>query len=169
MSVFLEFHFRLNIYSGNASEFENLRSSSFDGVYMTTSAAIAHYNMKNFRKGHIAMTKDKILLLPYAIYFRKNSCLEKTINLQIGRFSANGLISVWTDDLTHEKLAKVYLRSERFQMRVPKKLSMDQFWGVFVVCMLMYVISAAIFVMELVAVRFKFIRVLLDFCTLKKC
>lgn len=158
-------HSSLEIFSGNLSELENLRSSSFQGVYMSTSAAISEYNMRNFRKGHILMADDKVLLLPYSIFFRKHSCLVNAINWEINKYTSNGLISRWTSDLTHEKQIKEVIRNEQLQMQTPKKISLQQIRGVFIICALMYLISGVVFVMELLTVKFEFIRVLFDFCT----
>lgn len=149
------------------SELENLRSSSFDGVYMATTAAIAHYNMLHFRRGHILMTHDRTLVLPYSIFFRKHSCLTDVINVEISKYTSNGLISEWVARLTNEKLAKVYMRSEQLQQQAPETISMDQIRGIFVICAFFHLISGAVLVLEILTVKYEFLRVLMDFCTFK--
>lgn len=114
------------------------------------------------------MAKDRNLLLPYGIYFRKHSCLVQAFNWEINKYTSNGLISSWTAGLTHEKLIKEYIHNERLQLQAPQKLSMKQIQGVFIICMVMYLISGGILVIELLAGRFKFIRVVVEFCIFKK-
>lgn len=135
---------------------------------MSTTAAISHYNLQNYRKGIILMAKDRMLLLPYGIYFRKHSCLVQAINREINKYTSSGLISAWTADLTHEKLIKEYIHNEQLQLQAPQKLSMKQIQGVFIICMVMYLISGGILVIELLADKCKFIRVVVEFCTFKK-
>lgn len=162
-----EFIFSLKIFSGNLSELENLRSSSYEGVYLATTTAIYHYNMNNFRKGYILMTEDKVRKLPYVIFFPKHSCLEHTISVEINQYLANGLISIWTENLTHGKLIKKFIRSEQILMQTPKIISLNQMRGFFIICLIMYSMSIVIFILEILTLKYAFIRTVLDVCTLK--
>lgn len=78
------------------------------------------------------------------------------------------MIAAWTSDLTHEKLIKTYIRSERLQKQAPKIISMNEIRGVFIICAFMYLISGVVFILEILTVKFAIIRVPLDFCTFKR-
>lgn len=157
------------MFSGNLSELENVRSSSFKGVYLFTLPVISYYNMLNVRKrkGYILMTKDRVLLQPFGIFFRKHSCLVHPVNLQINMYKSSGLISAWTEGIIHAKMARKYIRSDRIQMETPKKMTMNQFQGVVIICIFIYLMSGTIFAAEMLTVKFELIRKIMDFFTFK--
>lgn len=149
----------MKTFSAEPYELTNLRNDSFNGVYLSTSEAIAYYN--SIHKDHMPIleTKDRVYFLSFSIYFRKNSCLTKPFDRQLGKYTTNGLIDQWTSTLMHKKT------KASSQLTKIEALNFHQIQGVVVLTIAMYAFSAFMFCIELLSMRIASIRKIVGFLT----
>lgn len=123
---------------------------------MTTADIIALFNLHNYKQGNILQSEKRVFMLPLSIYFRKHSCLQRAFDRQIGKYTANGLISTWAKLFRPPKYKKTN-KNPIIQM------SFGQVNGIFIISLILYAFSVIIFLFELASLKIKFIRKVLDF------
>lgn len=153
---------RLSIYDATSNNFLwNLTDDDFDGAYQTISQVVDYFNLINFPNVNILKTKDSIQSMPLCIYYRKHSCLLKPFNEQINSYQSSGLIVSWASAFRKP----LYLKDKGHIEPTP--LSMSQISGLVTVCIICFVISIIVFILELMSTSHGAIKILLDFLTLK--
>lgn len=138
---------------------DELRGVDLDGPYCQLKNIVDYNNFINFRKPKLLMTKEYIKMYPIVMYVRKTTCLKVTFDRQIAALHSSGLVEHWQ---------KSYTKTVKDpEDRNPKKLKIDQFIGIIEICAVMYALSFFVFIMELMTLKCKRIRTLMDFLTLK--
>lgn len=139
------------------SSLEELHSRD-DRVYMTSTQMFDYYNYLNSKK-RILCTKEMIQMMSFSIFQRKHSCLTKPLNDQIAMLTSSGLISFWNSNFRKNDAHR-----EEYENRDgPKRLNISQFNGLMIICVTLYIIGILIFVLELMSVRHKTIKTIIDF------
>lgn len=111
-------------------------------------AFASYYNLKHTQSGNfIVILKERVRILPFCIYMRKNSYLTKYFNDLIKLFIAHGII----DRLENIFLSKNSL-NPKYITKVdnePRPLTIEQVNGIFLICGYLYGVATIVFVMEL--------------------
>lgn len=136
----------------------NLYDSEIDTVALATDLSIKSFNLKNSPNRRIEFTKNRLFMYSPVFLFRKKSILTNTFNKQLQTLREIGLIEFWTKNA-------IDVRSSRPRGRQPSKLQMNNVLGAFQICGVMYFISFIVFILEIIAVKFKFIKRFLDYLT----
>lgn len=152
------FHFRIIAYDGQVHSLRNLTTNQFNGVFMSFTQTIDYFNRLHFPEMHILKTKQDIQMMPFAVYFRKHSCLKITFNSQIEAYVSGGLINFWASKFQ----TKFHSKTNGIE---PSPLSLYQVKGVVKVCIGLFVISILVFILELMSTCHESIKNLLDFLT----
>lgn len=105
----------LSLYSIKASRYKNnwdefnelIQSPTNRDVYITTDVYAGYYNMKHRRNRSVVITHERLFAVQYSIFFRKHSCLTETINEQVQKYYAHGLLSNWVSLYFNMRLARM--------------------------------------------------------------
>lgn len=120
---------------------------------LLTRETLSWYNFGQIKKDRnfLHMMETRVCLIPYAIYFRKNSFLSDAFNNEIMALQSNGLITKWKREFIDFKLSQPEqikdIRTER------TKLTLHQVEGVFEICGYLYIFAFVIFLFEIVLRR----------------
>lgn len=150
---------RLFVYDGDMNALRNLTNDNANIAIMSTSQIVDYFNFLHFPNIQILKTKQYIQALPFCMYLRKHSFLEKPFNQQLNSFSSSGLIFQWA-----KNFKKQSFKSDRIE---PRALSFDQIAGVLLVCIFMTVTSLIVFICELMSSYHATIKTVMDFFTFK--
>lgn len=101
----------------------SLRNGTTQDVYLTSKQIVDYDNLLHFREAKILYTKEAMHLLPFSVYFQKDSCLLQTFNRQLSALIESGLMQALIARFT--RTVHMHEDSEPQQMRV------DQFLGTF--------------------------------------
>lgn len=137
----------------------NLSNENANIAIMTTSQIIDYFNFLHFPNIQILKTKQYVQAMPFCMYFRKHSFLEKPFNRQLNSFSSSGLIFQWA-----KTFKKQSYKSDRIE---PHPLSLDQITGVLIVCIFMIAASLIVFIFESMSNSHETIKIIMDFLTFK--
>lgn len=140
-------------------DYENLWNERYNCVYTGIKLRTSHRNLQKFREPNILMSKEYMQMMTYTIFFQKNSWLKNSFDHQILNLQCSGLIQHW------EKLFTRTIKD--IEENEPKKLRVDQFIGIIEICSALYALSVLIFIMELMTLKYKKIKKIIDFRTFK--
>lgn len=137
----------------------NVSNENANIAFMSISQILDYFNFLHFPNIQILKTKQYIQAMPFCMYFRKHSFLEKSFNSQLNLYSSSGFIVQWA-----KNFRKQSFKSDRTE---PKPLKLDQIEGVLVVCMFMTAASVIVFIFELMSNCHGSIKKITDFFTFK--
>lgn len=135
---------------------QNLPEDNTNVVVYSTKVCELHYNSNN-PSSPLAATKDHLYMLPLIFLFRKTSPLAVEFNRQLQLLQETGLIGFWFRNITSS--------SKSNETRDPKKLEMTSILAAFQICAAMYIVSVLVFILELVSVKSKRIKRIIDYLT----
>lgn len=122
-----------------------------------------HAVMTNhFRKKYFSMINKlnytestaNIFLFPISMLLRKSSYLKPEINRVISKFLANGLIKHWIG--VYDDPDIIIANKE------PSELTFKELLGGFQICLIFYICSIFVFCIELISVRFVFVKKIMN-------
>lgn len=153
-SILSNFHsFRLQLYDGNTHSLSLLSDANFRGAFIAPDLLVAYYNMINRNSEFVYTSQERIFNLPFVIYLRRHSCLTATINKHIHRLTSSGIITNWIETYQDIRFTKIKI------VKTPKTLTMGQVQGVFLICSVLYSFASAVFLLEMLSMKFKVIRI----------
>lgn len=152
---------RTSRWKSYQNEFEQLTQDTFEGAFFTSDLRIAYYNRKH-RDKMVLSTIDTIYMLPVTIYFLKQSCLVEAVNREISSLTSSGLISYWVRFYMNPRFAGLKFVQEA---NASDALHLDQFYGILQICCGLYLVAIGVFLGELLAKRFGFLKFFLDILT----
>lgn len=153
---------RFKIYVGMRSTLGSLKNESFRAAMQTTAETLSSYNKIHYRDRPVLRTKQRLFLMPYTIYFTKNSCLLKAFNKQIEKLLTSGLISTWVSQFVVEDSEQVHSTKASADTR---PLTVHQLGGIFIITIILYCVSLIVFVFEVLSTKSRFIRKIVEFLT----
>lgn len=115
-----------------------------------------YYNSQN-PSSRLAATKDHLYMLPLVFLFRKTSPLAVEFNRQLQLLQETGLIDFWFRNITSSPKSN--------ETKEATKLEMASILAAFQICAAMYIVSITVFVLELVSVKSKRIKKIIDYLT----
>ena len=135
---------------------ENLPENATDVVAFSSDVCFRAHNLEHSQH-RLASTKDRLYMYSPTFLFRKKSPLVMEFNVQLQSLQETGLIDYWTRKYidTRESNAK----------KDPTKLEMKSIMAAFQLCGAMYIISFIVFIFELLSVRSKYVKNILDYMT----
>lgn len=134
----------------------SLRNGTTQDVYLTGKQIVDYDNLIHFRAAKILYTKETIQLLPFSIFFQRDSCLLQTFNWQLSALAESGLMQAWIARFTRT----VYMHEDS----EPQQIRVDHFLGTFEICAFMLAASLLLFLLELLSVYVGSIKNAIDFC-----
>lgn len=135
----------------------NLTNDNANIAIMTISQVADYFNLLHFPNIQILKTKQYIQAMPFCMYFRKHSFLERPFNQQLNLYSSSGLIVQWA-----KNFRKQPFDSDRVE---PRPLLLDQITGVLAVCVCLTAASVVVFILELMSNCHDTIKRIMDFFT----
>ena len=146
-------------YGSHLPIFHKLKNGEITGVAYATEPAVDYFNLLNSQNGLLRTTKDRLILQSNVFYFRQYSWTA-AIDTELHLYSQHGLTCHWmqkyksnTDDAFSGEL------------QTPKVLMLHSVLGGFIILATMLVISCIVLFLELLAVKFNFIRRVIEFFT----
>lgn len=88
-----------------------------------------------------------------------NVYMTTTLNDQISRLTSSGLVSFWDSNFRKNNAN----RKQYENSADPKRLHISQFNGLMIICVALYMIGILIFVIDVMSVRHKSIKIITDF------
>lgn len=132
------------------------------GVVYSHFLQVNNFNMMNYRQGIIRTTKDRLYLMPTVVYFPKNSFLIKLVNEELSLYSENGLFQHWIQKYIDRRFTRDATPNTH---RQPKIVKLKSIIGIIEICGALLLVSVAVFLLELLSVRFPPARTIIDFFT----
>lgn len=150
--------FSIQIHNfGTDEKYDILLDSNFNGAILTTDVGISYYNMRHFKTtGVVSSTKDRMFLLPFCVFFRKQSCLTKPVTKLINRYTNSGLLEHWTSQYFQTNFVKV--KVERFDDQQPQRLNMKQLLGGFIISSVLFMVAFVVFLFEIFSTKCAFLK-----------
>lgn len=139
------------------ANFMMLLDRDINGVALASDVSIKLFNLRNKHR-RIVFTKDRLLRFSPLILYRKNSVLIRVFNTQLQALIEAGLIDYWTKTYTdtHKSNAK---------QKPPSKIRLGNVAAVFKICTFIHVVSIIVFVLEMITVNSRRIKIVLDYLT----
>lgn len=156
----IPFHFRTTfIQPGKdtlGSMIEKLGKGMIDGVILIPLDQAAYHNMVSPKREFVYVAKQHVGVYPVGFYYPKKSRLTKVFDDQIRNIQSTGLIEFWLRRYGDYDFFKKQTASGG-----PRKLSNQHLAGGYQVFVGWLVMSCAVFVIELLSLRCKWLRRLL--------
>lgn len=149
---------RIQRYDDFGDVIQQLHNGTAEGVYLTSKHIIDYINLLNSDELRILYTKDVIQLLPFSVYFQKDSCILETFNRQISALTESGLIESWIERFTKQKV-------RLSENAAPMQMKLDQLIGIFYITACLLILSLLLFLLELFSNYNASIKSFLDFCS----
>lgn len=108
----------------------------------------------------LGYTKDRIFTVPAVFLFKKYSRLQIPFNHLIRMYEKFGLIAHWSRQYTDN-----FKRKFKHERGIPPKLKLHNVQAVFEICGYLYVFSLFIFLLEILSLRFKFLKRIIEYLT----
>lgn len=153
------YHCRI-IFAGNSfsTGLYALFDLNVEGVSISSDLSQKAFNLKNSPNRRVAFTKDRIFMYTPVFLFRKKSALVNVFNKQLEILRETGLIEHWIKNYIDE-------RKMMSKQKEPTTLQIDSIRAIFQICAIMYLISIVVFILELVSVKYRRIKEILDYFT----
>lgn len=129
-------------------------SPNFKGAVCSSLDEVVYMNQKNFKTFTFRISNEYLKTSPVAFYFPKNSFLVHPINEKLGILQSAGLIDFWI--AKHMDLKYVKVSDPPVGARI---LNFHQLSGIFSVLCAGCVIAFLIFIVEVLSVRLKKIKI----------
>lgn len=143
---------------GSPEKIENLKTlddSKMDGVAFSSDIVQKIFNLK-YPERHLGFTKDHLYMYSLVFVFKQKSPLTKLFNEKFQSLQEMGIIDLWMS----KHIGGNGLISKR---RTPTMLEPKNIVEAFQICAVLYLISFIVFILEILSVRFQFIKCILDF------
>ena len=118
---------------------------------------VVYLNQVNYQNYTFMVCKEYLLTFQFGIYFRKNSYLTHNMNKHISEYQTNGLLNNWERTFMDYK----YLKQPPAK-KDPKKLKLDTLMGGFEILFLGFVSGLFLLLMEIISLKFDFLRDLIE-------
>lgn len=113
-------------------------------------------NYLNKRSTRFA-SSNNIFLYPVSILLKNSTYLKPKFDNEIERYLSSGLIKYWIGDYKDVV--------DNLHTREPSELTVDELLGGFEICLIFYFFSIFVFLIELLSVKFVFVRRILNWLT----
>lgn len=147
----------MRVFNGTFDILELQKEHKFPGVTLLLRETISYHNRLHRHTAVIAWSKQRVMLLPLTLYFRKHSFYVWEFNRRIEYFIECGLINIWSKQYRETFLSKRDIGKE------PKKLSLIQIEGIFLIQCIFFGICLVVFIIELISLKIRFIRNILSY------
>ncbi|XP_055295215.1 uncharacterized protein LOC129564986 [Sitodiplosis mosellana] len=133
-------------------------NDEINGVVLVADLACKYFNLLNSPRKRLTFTKDSLFIYTPVVYFHKQSIMHNIFNEEILEIREAGLINFWT---------KKYVDNRRpnSNQGTRTKLQIDHVVAVLHICSTMYAISFVVFIMEVISVKCRRIKYVLDYLT----
>lgn len=135
-----------------------LYDKNIDGVALTHDLVQKTFNLHNSPHRRLGFTKDRIQMFSPVFVFRKKSMLTNVFNQKLTVLQEVGLIDFWIKRYTDD-------RASKSSSRLPTRLRMQNIKAVFQIGAVLYLISFAIFILEVTSGRNQRTKKILDYLT----
>lgn len=148
----------LNVSEVMTINLQTLYDQQIDGVVLASDLSQKAFNLENSPNRRLAFTKDRLFMYSPVFLFRKKSVLTAVFNRQLQTLRETGLIEFWTKNFIDD-------RKTKSKQREPSKLQMENILAVFQICGIMYLISFVVFILEVISMKYRRVKYILDFLT----
>lgn len=133
-----------------------MHDNDTNAVAYSTKLCLLSYNLHN-PQHRLAGTKDHLHMFPSIFFFRKTSPLVMEFNRQLQLLQESGLIEYWIKNITNPHKSN--------EKSAPTKLQMKSILAVFQFCGAMYVVSFIVFILEIVSMKSKRVKCIIEYIT----
>lgn len=125
-------------------------------VHTSIDTSVAYLNKLNYRTHIIQMAKKRIMSLPFIMVFKKHSCLAPIASGHVEWLASSGFLKNWEDRYHDQRFLKKRITKE------PQILSLDQLYGVYSICLVLYMLSIIVFIFEMFATNCRMLRIVFE-------
>lgn len=136
---------------------KKISTGEWDGVITTTTTAVSYFNRISNLPHRIDYTRDRIMPTIAVFYFKKHSPGVVMFDEKIDMLTEAGLINRWLIEYNYEKKNHKNKRANR--------LTITNISAILKITIFMYLISACVFILELLSERRRLIKRFLDYLT----
>lgn len=133
---------------------------TFNGtsVVLMNEISPKYFHMLHDPQQYLAFTKDRLFIQNTVFYFNDISILKEIFNRKLRSFQEAGFVEFWVKKYTES------MRMKR-NRRNPTKLELNSILGLFQICIVMYLVSCIVFILEMVVAKIRYIQPILDYLT----
>lgn len=154
--IYLAFS-RITYYDVNfCTNVQNLHENDTNLVAFSSDLCLSSYNLEH-SEHRLASTKDRVFMYSPTFLFRKLSPLVIEFNKQLQSLQETGLIDYWIRNNTDTRKSTANMK--------PTKLKMTSISAIFQLCGAMYAVSFIVFILEILSVRFRYLKRIVDYLT----
>lgn len=135
---------------------QNLPDNDTNVVAFTSDLCLLSHNHEHSNH-RLASTKDRVFMYSPTFLFRKLSPLVAEFNKQLQSLQETGLIDYWIRNNTDTRKSTANI--------TPTKLKMTSISAIFQLCGAMYAVSFVVFILEVLSVRFRYLKRFVDYLT----
>lgn len=128
-----------------------------NGVVATNDLTVRYYNSMSLPQRRLTFTKNRLIMFTAVYYFTKRSPFKDLFDVRIQELNDAGLLSYYT---------KAYdsSRSKSNQSSY-SELKKDSLLALFEICVIIYIISVFVFILEILSTKCRCIKGFIDFLT----
>lgn len=135
---------------------QNLPDNDTNVVAFSSDLCLKSHNLEH-SKHRLTATKDRLFMYSPIFLFRKLSPLVMEFNKQLQSLQETGLIDYWIRNYTDTRKPHVN--------RKPNKLKLTSISAAFQLCGAMYGVSIIVFILEMVSMKSKRLKRIIDYIT----
>ena len=150
--------YRIRVFHGSHQIYlDKLNTGEITGAVYGLEAFINYYNLRNYRKGILRYTRDRLYVHQSVIYFRQYSNI-RAINRELKYYNEHGLTRHW-----YSRYSRKMLDDPSKEVKAPKVLMLRNILGSLIILIGLHIFSIFVFGLELLAMRVGFIRRVVEF------
>lgn len=153
-----DYTFRIKLDNSRPDiRYRKFYDSNIDGVVLSNDLSLNYFNLLNSPQRRLSFTKDRLFVYFPTILFRKRSILKELFNEEMQELIQAGIVQVWTEKCMDNRNGKI--------SKTPKKIHINQIIGAFEICSALYLVSFITFILEMISVKCRQVRNVVDFLT----
>lgn len=133
---------------------------TFNGtaVVLVNEISAKYSNLIQYPNRYLAFTIDRLYIQSSVYYFRRRSVLRAIFNEKLQIFQEAGLVDYWIEKYTKNARMKP-------NQRIPTELNLENVLGAFQICVVMFLFSCFVFILEIISVKIQCVKDVLDYFT----
>lgn len=139
------------------SSLHKAENPDFDGAFLISEDHLAYMNMLTYPNVMVNYAKEVLATFNLCVYFNKKSSLIREVNNNLIDFNTYGFVKLWKSKFIQKRYLFKQINKE------PKDLQISQLLGGFEMLCMGLAISFLAFVIELLTLKLKILKKLLNF------
>lgn len=148
-------------HPNNTLEYVELTSRpTYRDVYLSTDLLASYYNLHH-KNNSVLISRERLFVVPFSIYFVKHSCLAATVDEQVHRFIGHGLLKRWLSNYYDSDMLRLGAQGNDVGKNVRQQhrpLQLKEVTGMFQICSYMLLLSGVVLGLEMLSTQWQRLR-----------